>query len=91
MREMKVIDDIANVVRFGGCVVMGIGVSPERYRSLLQNATSQDYIVVGSRDSDDANFIASKLNGELLEPQTMLTVSGIEMSVYFIKSEKVQG
>jgi hypothetical protein len=68
MRVLKVIDDIANVVRFGGCVVMGIGVSPERYRSLLQDVTSQDYMVVGSRDSEDANFIASKLNGELLEP-----------------------
>lgn len=33
---MTFIEDIANVIRFGGCVVMGIGVAPEKYRSLLQ-------------------------------------------------------
>ncbi|HLO16528.1 MAG TPA: hypothetical protein VK206_16975 [Anaerolineales bacterium] len=89
MRVLKVIDDIANIIRFGGCVVMGIGVTPERYRFLLQDATSQDYMVVGPKDSEDANFIASRLNGELLEP-LCLTVSGVEMNIYLIRSEKVQ-
>jgi hypothetical protein len=84
---MPVIDHIANVVRFGGCVVMGIGVTPERYRLLVQDATSQDFIIIGAKDSKDANFIASRMSGELLEPKS-LSVSGLEMNVYLIRSEK---
>jgi hypothetical protein len=42
---MTVIEDIANIIRFWGCVVMGIGVAPERYRLLLQDATSQERYV----------------------------------------------
>jgi hypothetical protein len=54
---------------------------------LLQDATSQDYIVIGSKDSKDAYFIASRMSGELLEPNS-LSVSGLEMNVYLIRSEK---
>ena len=85
---MTVMEDIASVIRLGGRVVMGIGVAPERYRQLLQNAINQDYLVIGAKDSPDVSFIASKIGGEFLEPQS-LSVLGLEMNVYFVKSEKV--
>ena len=84
---MTVIDDIANIIRNGGCVVMGVGVTPEKYRSLIEGATNQDYLVIGAKDSKDADYIASKMSGELLEPK-IISVSGLEMNVYFIKSER---
>ena len=83
---MTMMDDIANVVRFGGCVVMGMGVTPERYRVLLQDAASQDYMVIGPKGSQDAHCIASRMSGEAPEP-TSLTVSGLEMTVYLIRTE----
>lgn len=85
---MTVIEDIANVIRLGGCVVIGVGVAPEKYRSLLEGATNQDYLVIGAMDSKDVDYIASKMSGELLEPKS-LSVLGLEMKVYFIRSEKV--
>lgn len=84
---MTAMDHIANIIRIGGCVVMGIGVAPERYRSLLQDATSQDYMVIGSKDSKDARFIASRMGGKLLGPRS-LSVSGLEMNVYLVRSEE---
>jgi len=85
---MTVFEDIENVIRNGGCVVIGVGVTPEKYRSLLEGATNQDYIVIGAKDSNDADIIASKMSGEFLEPKT-ITVLGSEMKIYFIKSEKI--
>lgn len=85
---MTFIEDIANVIRFGGCVVMGIGVAPEKYRSLLQGTTTQDYMVVGAKDSNDASFIASRISGDVPEPKAF-TLLGLEMNAYFIRSEKV--
>jgi len=57
---MTVIEDIENVIRIGGCVVMGVGVTPEKYRLLLVGATNQDYIVIGAKNLKDADYIASK-------------------------------
>ncbi len=74
---MTVIDDIANVIRMGGCVVMGVGVAPEKYRSLLEGATEQDYLVIGA-----------KMTGELPAPKP-LSVLGLKMKVYFIQGESV--
>lgn len=84
---MTFIDGIANVLQFGGCVVMGIGVAPERYRLLLQGATNQDYIVIGRKDSTDAKFIASNMSSEHLSPKS-LTVLGLEMELYLIPSNE---
>lgn len=84
---MTIIEDIANVIRIGGCVVMGVGVTPERYRLLLQDATSQDYLVIGVKDSKDASLIASSMSSALLGPKS-LSVLGLEMDVYLIKNEK---
>jgi len=68
--------------------VMGVGVTPEKYRLLLEDAMNQDYIVIGAKDSKDADYITSKMGGEVLDPKT-ISVSGLEMKVDFIKSEKV--
>lgn len=80
------VEDIANVIRLGGCVVMGVGVTSEKYRLLLQDATSQDYLIIGAKDSKDAKFIASKMSGELLGPKS-LSVQGVEMNIYLVRSE----
>ena len=85
---MSVMEDIADVVRLGGCVVMGVGAAPEKYRTWLKGATNQDYLVIGVKDSKDADYVASKMSDEILEPKS-LSVLGLEMKVYFIKSEKV--
>jgi len=85
---MTVIEDIASVIRLGGCVVMGVGVAPEKYRALLEGATNQDYLVIGAEDSNEAAYVASKMSDEILEPKS-LSVLGLEMKVYFIKSETV--
>jgi hypothetical protein len=82
-------EDIANVVRMGGCVVMGVGVTPENYRSLLEGATHQDFLVFGAKESKDADFIASKMSGEILAPKS-LSVLGLEMSVYLVKNETMK-
>lgn len=87
---MTDIDNIADVIQFGGCVVMGIGVTPERYRLLLHDATNQDYIVIGPKDLADANFIASRMSGERLKPKS-LSISGLEMDAYLIRSDKRAG
>jgi hypothetical protein len=84
---MNVIDHTANVIQSGGCVVMGIGVTPERYRFLLQDATNQDYVVFGPRNSADANLIASRMSGERLKPRS-LSVLGVEIDAYLIGSDK---
>ncbi len=85
---MTVGDEIANVIaHVGGCVAMGIGVAPERYRSLLHDATNQDYVVIGPKDSEDAGLIASRMGGEHLQA-TSLTISGIQMDVYLVKSDR---
>jgi len=68
---MTVIEDIANVIRFGGCEVMGVGVTPEKYLSLLEGVANQDYLVIGAKDSQDAGYIASKMSGEILEPKSL--------------------
>ncbi len=85
---MTVIDDIENIIQIGGCVVMGAGVTPEKYRSLLEGTTNQDYLIIGAKDSKDADYIASKMSSDLLEPKS-ISVLGLEMKIYFIKSEKV--
>lgn len=86
---MTVMDDIANLIRMGGCVVMGVGVTPERYRLLVEDGTNQDYLIIGAKDSQDANFIASKLSGKHLEPKS-LSVLGLEMTVYLVRTEAVR-
>ena len=87
---MTNIDHIANVIKVGGCVVMGIGVTPDKYRLLLQDAINQDYIVIGSKNSVDANFIASRVSDERLKPKS-ISVSGLEMDVYLVKGDKRAG
>jgi hypothetical protein len=82
-----VIDDIAEIIRTGGCVVMGVGVTPEKYRLMLEDAISQNYLVIGAKTSKDASFIASKMSGEILKPKP-LTILGLGMSVYLIQNEK---
>jgi hypothetical protein len=84
------IDQIADVVRFGDCVVMGVGVTPERYRLLLQDAADQDYVVIGPKDSTDAGFIATKMKGERIEPQS-LSVAGQELDVYLVRLDRIGG
>lgn len=84
---MTVLDDITNILQLGGCVVMGIGVAPERYRLLLEGATNQDYMVIGKKDSGDAKFIASKMSGEQLSPKSV-TVAGLEMEIYLISGNE---
>lgn len=84
---MTVVEDIENIIRIGGCVVMGVGVTPEKYRLLLEGATNQDYIIIGAKDSKDADYIASKMSDELLGPKS-ISVLGLEMKVYFIKSKR---
>jgi len=64
---------------------MGVGVTPEKYRSLLEGATSQDYLVIGAKDSKDADYIASKMSTEPLGHKS-LSVLGLEMNVYLIKN-----
>ena len=86
---MNVMEDIANVIRIGGCVVMGVGVAPEKYGLLLTGATSQDYLLFGAKDSKDADYIASRMSGELPEPRSV-SVLGMEMNLYFIKSEQIK-
>ncbi len=66
------IDHIADVIEIGGCVVIGIGVAPERYRILLQDSANQDYLVIGAKDSVDADFIASRMSGENLKPKSIV-------------------
>jgi hypothetical protein len=60
---MTFIDHVKNVIQFGGCVVMGIRVAPEKYRRLLQGATTQDYLLIDPKDSGDLKFIASRMSG----------------------------
>ena len=84
---MTSIDHIAKVIQLEGCVVMGIGVTPERYRLLLQGAANQDYIIIGPKDSADANFIASRMSSEYLKPKS-LSILGLEMDVYLIRNNK---
>ena len=84
---MTIIHDIANVLEIGGCVVMGIGVAPERYRLLLQGATNQDYMIVGRKDSADAKFIASMMSSERVSAKP-LTILGQELDVYLIRSDE---
>jgi hypothetical protein len=67
---------------------MGVGITPEQYRLLIEGATNQDYRVIGAKDSKDADYVALKMSNELLEPR-LISVLGLEMEVYFIKSEKV--
>ena len=78
-------DHIAGIIQFGGCVVMGIGVTPERYRLLLQDATEQDYLVIGLKDSTDSKFIASRMSGESLSPKSIVILD-LEMDAYLIRS-----
>lgn len=66
---------------------MGVGVTAEQYRSLLEGATNQNCLVIGAKDSKDADYVASKMSDEILEPKS-LSVLGLEMKVYFIQSEK---
>jgi hypothetical protein len=87
---MAWIDHIARVIQSGGCVVMGVGVAPERYRALLQGISNQDYILIAPKDSTDANFIASRINGEPLQPNP-LSILGLKMDVYQIKGEEPVG
>ena len=84
---MTVIEAIASVVRSGGCVVMGIGVAPEQYRALLAGATSQDYMVIAAKETNDANLIAERIGGELVAPRP-LTALGLEMHVCLIKKRE---
>jgi hypothetical protein len=88
---MTVGDEIANVIlHVGGCIVMGIGVTPERYRLLLHEATNQDYVIIGPKDSQDARLIASRMGEE--HPQiTSLTISGVPMDLYLVKSDRGEG
>jgi hypothetical protein len=86
---VNVMEEVANVVRIGGCVVMGVGVAPEKYRLLLEGTTSQDYLLFAAKDSKDGDYIASKMSGELLGPKS-ISVFGMEMNLYFIKSDKVK-
>ena len=58
---MNSIDQVTDVIELGGCVVIGIGVSPERYRLLLKDASIQDYLVIGAKDSADAGDRAAEL------------------------------
>jgi hypothetical protein len=41
---MTVMEDIENVIRMGGCVVMGVGVTPEEYRSFLEEGTNDEKV-----------------------------------------------
>ena len=87
---MNAVDDIANIIQSGGCVVMGIGVTPLRYRSLLLDATNQDYIVIGPKDSADANFIASRMCGDRVKPKS-LSILDLDVDVYLVRGDKQQG
>lgn len=87
---MNGVDDIANIIQSGGCVVMGVGVTPERYRLLLQDAANQDYIVIGLKDSDDADYIASRICGKGIEPKS-LSISDLDVDVYLIRGDKQLG
>lgn len=69
---------------------MGVGVAPEKFRSLLEGITNQDCLIIGEKDSKDADYVAAKMRGELLEPKT-ISVLELEMKVFFIKNEKVAG
>jgi len=84
---MTILDDITNVLQLGGCVVMGIGVAPERYRLLLEGATNQDYMIIGKKDSADAKFIVLKMSGEQLSPKS-ITVAGLEIEIYLISGNE---
>ncbi|MCK5054680.1 MAG: hypothetical protein KAR65_10390 [Anaerolineales bacterium] len=84
------IDHLASVVQSGGCLVLGIDVTPERYRSLFQDATNQDYLVIGHKDSSDANFIASRMCGDHVESKS-LSILDLEVDAYLIRSDKRAG
>jgi hypothetical protein len=71
----------------GGCVVMGVGVTPEKYLSFIEGTANQDFLVIGAKGSRDACYFASKMSGEILEPKS-LSISGLEMEVFLVKSEK---
>ncbi len=87
---MSSADHIANVIQSWGCVVLGIGVTPERYGSLFQDATKQDYLVIGPKDSSDANFIASRMFGDRVKPKS-LSILDLEMDAYLIRGDKRAG
>ena len=87
--SLPFMDHIAKVVQSGGCVVTGMGVTPERYRLLLQNATDQDYQVWGPKNSRDAHLIAQKMSGEDLKPHS-ITVFNMEIDMYLIINDKIE-
>ncbi len=87
---MTSIDQITDVIELGGCVVIGIGVSPDRYRLLLKDASIQDYLVIGAKDSADAGFIASSMSGEELKPRK-ITLLEYEMEAYLIRIDEGSG
>ena len=81
---MNTISHIEGIIRLGGCVVLGIGVTPEKYRMMLQIGSEQDYIIIGPKDSDDANLIAARMNDEKIAPRA-ISVLGLEMDAYVVK------
>ena len=84
------IEPIADVIELGGCVVLGIGATPDRYRFLLQDGTNQDYLVIGARDSVDADFIAMRMGGRRLKPKP-IAIHDLEMDAYLIRNDEVAG
>jgi hypothetical protein len=57
---------------------MWVGVTPERYRLLLEDAVHQEYVVLGSKNSADAEFIAMKIGDESIQPKS-LSISGLDV------------
>ena len=87
---MDNVEHIAEIIRSGGCVVLGMGVTPERYRSLLQGETNQDYLVIGPKESSDASLIASKMSTDPVISRS-LPILDLEVDAYLIRSEKRTG
>ncbi len=78
------IDHILGIVRLGYCVVMGMGVTPERFHSLAPDSSNQDYVVGGRQNSAEAKFIDTRVLGEPPESKS-ITIDDIKMDAYIIR------
>ena len=85
---MTVADHVTNVIiRLSDCVVMGIGVTPEKYRLLHHGATEQDYVIFVRKALEDTCLVGSRMGGEHLQA-TALTISGVSIGLYLVEGDR---
>ena len=62
---------------------MGAGTTPEKFKTMLDDPTDQDCIILGLKDSIDANIVSTKMTGNEIEPKS-IAFFGMEMDVYLV-------